>query len=170
MNSPQILVPGLWFYVADKPEAFYIGQVQGQTAMLFRRVIVNDKLMTDSHHTLFINLIGIPITYDICVGAFGFLPSQTEGHEDRVFKTIIPEVSVLRGDNREVVKPATNLYIVIDDSGKRFTIYLSCGENKIYLPEISFVHELQILIFANTHIFPLITINKTKDHETETTI
>lgn len=162
--TPQMLLPGLWVYCLDKPHAYYISHANGATAVLLREQAVNETVMHDSHHSMFTRLHGIPLDRDILTNSFGFSPAL---HNDSyMFRQIYKEIKVLRGDNLELVKPSTNLFIDIDESGKRFTTYLECGDNKIYLSELSHVHELQILLYAHTYAFPF--INKlVKDKTTE---
>jgi hypothetical protein len=158
---PQILVAGLWFYKDDRNEPFYIGHVNNQTACLLRKV----ENGHDSAHSLFNYLQGIPLDYDIMIESFGFYPITEEVVTSRsgyVYRKLYDEIKVLRGDSWEVVKPATYMYIDIDELGKRYTTYISCGENKIFVSELSTVHELQLFIFAHTFVFPIITINKLK--------
>jgi hypothetical protein len=160
--QPQILLPGLWVYHLDGNDPFYIGGTNNITAQLLRKTV--DGKYTDSVYKLFSRLTGIRLDYDILIESFGFLPSAREGY---VFKQIYKELTVLRGDNRELVKAATNLVIEMEPgtTGKRFTTYLECGDSRIFLSEISHVHELQILIFAHTYNFPYIIVNKTKQDE-----
>lgn len=164
--TPQILMPGLWVFAPDKPDAYSISHANGATAMLIRK---SNKLnpaaelagtFTDSHHCLFNYLEGVPLTYDILVDNFGFLPSQER--QGFVYKELYKDLKVLRGDNYEQVKPATNLFIDIDESGKRFTTYLECGTNRIYLSEISHVHELQLLVYSHTYVFPCLNLTTQK--------
>ena len=159
MMTPQILMPGLWVYAPDEIDAYYIGYSNGTTAVLIRKVSKNDQPFTDSKHVLFKYLEGIPLNYNILTDSFGFFPSQER--EGYVFKELYKELKVPRGDNYEQVKPATNIFIDIDEGGKRFTTYLECGTNRIYLSEISFVHELQLLIYAHTYTFPFPFLNLT---------
>jgi len=161
INAPQLLVAGLWFYVDEKSDPFYIGHVQHDTAVLLRKIVKDGITYTDSHHALFHYLKGIPLDYNTLVDRVGFLPStEREGY---VLKELVPKLQVLRGDYMEQVKPALNLFIDIDESGKRFTTYLECGLNKIFLPELSFIHELQLLIYTHTYKFPLLEITKRKE-------
>jgi hypothetical protein len=160
---PQFLVPGLWFYTENKKEPFYIGSINNQTAMMFRKTELNGVPMTDSTHCLFSYLKGIALDPEI-LESFGF--THCNRHDDdtymvtEVYRPIIttnPETGI-----KDISKPGTYLYIDID-GGKRFTNYLKCGDNKIFLAEISFVHELQILLFSKTFVFPIINITKPKN-------
>lgn len=159
--TPHVLMSGLWFYAEGDKLPYYIANVQGSTALLVRKQ--SNGQFTDSTHALFVDLKGIPLDRDILENSFGFTHSSTR--DGYVYKEVYPAIRVTRGDNVDVVKPATYLYIDIDESGKRFTTYLECGDNKIFIAERSFVHEIQLLLYIHTDKFPLITINKSKTDE-----
>jgi hypothetical protein len=163
--NPQVLVPGLWFYTEKNGFPYYIGHINVETAMLVRPIVKDSITHTDSVHVLYNYLIGIPLTREIMENNFGF--DHSNDKEGYVYKEIRPAIKVTRGDNIDVVKPATYLYIDIDESGKRFTTYLLCGENKIFLPELSFVHEVQLLLYVHTDKFPYLTITQTKSNDKE---
>lgn len=164
--NPHYLLAGLWFYSKSNAFPWYIANINNETAQLNRKVVIEGKQMTDSRHLLFYDLEGIPLSKDILEKSFGFTDSSNEGY---MYKELYPPLKVLRGDVLETVKQPTYLYIDIDDTGKRFTTFISCGENKIYISELSFAHELQLLIFSHTYKFPIISITQTKQNETPIT-
>ena len=163
MNDIQILMPGLCFYHEKSNNAFYVGSSTHLTANMLRKVVINGQPMTESHHTLYTNLIPISIDEETLINDFGFLPSDRSGF---VFKELIKPIDVLRGDTMERVKAATNLVVECDNSPRK-TVYVECGDSRVYLPEISFVHELQFLVYTHTWKFPIITITKTKTKNNE---
>lgn len=156
--TPHILIPGLWCKIEGDETPWYIGNVYSNTAHLLRPVIKDGKQMTDSHQTTFNNLLGVALTRDILMDCFGFKQSAIPGREECACFELYPAVNITRGDTTEELKPPTYLYIIIDESGKRFTTFMEYGENKIYLSELSYVHELQILIFAHKYSFPIIKL------------
>lgn len=160
---PQFLIPGLWFYVENNDKPFYIGNVNNQTAQLLRKTELNGVPMTDSCHCLFNQLLGITLTPLILGDQFGFVVRNDHEDDFYMYKELYPELRIKNPETGflDLVKPAT--YLLIDmDGSKRFTNYLKCGDNKIYLGEISYVHELQLLLFTHTQKFPVVTITKNK--------
>lgn len=157
--NPQVLLPGLCFFHEKSDEVFYIAHVNVDTAQLKRKVEVNGKIMHDSHHTMYANLIPVPLRTDFMLYEMGFY----EYHDGYIATNIYP--SIVKTDSEGIefmVKESTRLVIDSRNGNNRFTTFLSREESKIYLQEFSFVHEIQHLIYALTGKLPLYELTQTK--------
>lgn len=167
--APSILIPGMWFYHEKNAFPWYIGHVNVDTAQLLRKVQVVGKPMTDSNYSHFALLQPIPLDKDILAESFGFNESIDPNRDGYYFMDLYGPINVLVGSEYVEAKPPTRLYIDISENSKRFTTFMECGANKIFISELSFVHELQLLIFSHTYKFPYLTIKKEKQNGTNNT-
>lgn len=149
----QSIVPGI-LVQDDTGTVYYVGNLNGDTVALFRKTDAKgnpSEKYTDSKHTLFANVYGVPITDELLIERLGFTPVDETKFAYTVYESVRrpnPETGI-----DETVKPATFWIIDIDDSGKRFTNFLTRGDQKIYLAEVSSVHEIQNFIFSLTGKF-----------------
>lgn len=155
--NPQVLLPGLCFFHEKSDEVFYIAHVNVDTAQLKRKVEVNGKTMHDSHHTMYANLLPVPLIREHMIHEMGFVE-----YDGQLAKEIYPVIKRMAGDDEYMVRDLTILIIDVYNGGNRFTAKLVNGENKIYLEELSYVHEVQHLIYALTGKLPLYELTQTK--------
>ena len=98
----------------------------------------------------------ILLTAEILLNWFGFAVNGTDVFAKTLYNAVFatnPATNI-----RDMVKPPTYLIIKLDEGNGRFTTYLYHDNNKIYIAEQSYVHELQLMLFMLTGNFPIIKL------------